>query len=140
MTGRPISRQRQAALAAEELRKRTETKQAETTAEKVRMRGRQFEGHDPPMPASPSTVKELERLEKELTARPDELLNLADLWPKAHAALESILDDCEASAAAKVQAARIVQAARAAELAADVASRDTKIIFATSAYVGSEVV
>ena len=128
MAGRPRSRAKTAAQAADELRLRAARAAIETDQE--RMGGREFEGHEPPEPP----VLGLEEVE-EAASDPVVRRHIAELWPLAYAALENVLTDPEASSASKVSAARIVQAARDAELEAATAAMPVTVRFETAAFV-----
>jgi len=92
-----------------------------------RMEGREFEGHNPP------TLDEVQDLVAEAT--PDQLHHYADLHTIAYQAIRDILEDPDASAASKVQAAKIVQAAKEADDLARASSLPRKIVFETAAYI-----
>lgn len=98
--------------------------------EKHLMRGREFEGHSPPK----APTLDLGTIETLVVKDPETRYHLSELWPKAYDALEEILDDPEASSASKVQAAKIVQAARASQQDLERAAMVQRIEFVTAAY------
>lgn len=131
VAGRPVSRARKAEVAQQILARASE---AERRSEIAQLTPEGFTGHKPPMPPPLDKLPEAEILQ---TLDPEEReLLLHELWPLAVASIEDVLRDPDASAAAKVSAAKLIGDMKKAQLAEESSKMPTRIIFQTAAFTG----
>ena len=133
MAGRPVTRSRK----AEEARKLLVAATAEENARELADRTPDdFVEHRPPKPPALDALPVEEIID---TLEPEEReVLLHELWPLAVTSIEDVLNDPDASAASKVQAARLVADMKKKQMDEEASKLPTRIIFETATYVPPE--
>lgn len=109
---------------------------AEDARELAQLTPDDFKGHNPPQVAPLDELPVDEILD---SLDPDERETaLHELWPIAVSAMEAVLRDDDASASAKVQAARFVGDMKKRQMDEEAARLPTRIVFETAAYIPPE--
>lgn len=133
MAGRPRTRAAQQKAALEQLRAIAAQDEA---AHVEAMTPDDFGGHNPPrLPDDDEAAQLLSAAFDQMDAG-ERTLALHDLWQKAVLSAERILDDDDASAAAKASVIRLIGDVRKKELEEQTSKLPTRIIFETAAYAG----
>jgi len=133
MAGRPVTRARKAEEAKKLLVSATAAENARDLAART---PDDFAGHKPPKPPALDVLPVEEIID---TLEPEERETLLhELWPLAVTSIEDVLNDPDASAASKVQAARLVADMKKKQMDEEASRLPTRIIFETAAYVPDE--
>lgn len=127
MAGRPRTRAAKQADAIAALR---EAARLDTAEHVEALTPEGFTGHNPPQ------LPDADTLTAALDILPDgdRQVALHDLWEKAVASAERILDDEDASAAAKASVIRLIGDVRKKELEEQTSKLPTRVIFETAAF------
>lgn len=133
MPGQPRSRARKAEEAREALALAAATSE-ERERELAELTHEGFDGHRPPKPPPLDALPPVEEILDALEPEEREVL-LHELWPSAVDAIQAVLDDADASASAKVQAARLVSDMKKRQMDEEASKLPTRIIFETAAYM-----
>lgn len=134
MAGRPVSRARKAEAAKEALATLAAATSEEHERELAELTHDGFDGHKPPKPPPLDALPPVEEILDSLEPEEREVL-LHELWPSAVDAIQAVLDDSDASASAKVQAARLVSDMKKRQMDEEASKLPTRIIFETAAYM-----
>lgn len=127
---KPYRRERRQKAAQQQLQRLKQQEAQAAEREQELMRGREFTGHNPPV------APELQQIEESLPEMGvEEQRHIGSLWDDAYDAIAEVLNDVGAPPTAKIQAAKIVQAAREASRKEEMAAMPTRIVFETAAYV-----